>query len=799
MNTRQGSAPAGFPASPPGAHVLPLRAPEAAQAATAGSKAARLAQHRAGGLPVPDGFIITVAASSAYALGNGFDPHTPAARVLDGAIPDALAAAIRRALETLASDHVAVRSSALAEDLAGASFAGMYESVLDVPAGDLDAVLAAVRRVWASAHAARVASYGAGHVGGCAKMAILVQAMVRAEAAGVAFTADPVTGERGVTIVSAVRGVGERLVSGEASAEEWRVQGRRVERVRNDGVLDHGTVERVARLAESVASHAGAPQDIEWACLGGAVMLLQARPLTALPEAVRWEVPWGGWVRNFRLGEWIGDPVTPAFESWLLTGIEDAMHAHLDRVTGWRSANPKHLVVNGWYFYGLNLTEPRRYARLRSVLRIPLMLLKVVMNLRAWLALSPPTAFLGFDWSVREWRERLWPAHRRLVEDAEMAVTTVPVGELPAWIDRLAASVGRNFASVVGTGGYAAKAELPLALFWKRHLTAVPGSWLELVRSGDAAEPGPHDVQGLDWIKPTLGELRVEARRPDEATRARVVSQRDAVTERARAALADRPKLRRKLDRLVIEARRAHAVREEQARGMTLAWPALRVAIKRLGEHLVQAGVIAELVQVFFLEHREILEALAGRSPPLTAVAEERRARWRRQARLAPPLMLGRLPRLYEQVFRQVETIVHGDSGPGAGELRGFPGSPGRVTGPVKVLRNADEASRLAAGDILVAPVTTPAWTVAFVRAAAVVTDTGSIASHASIVAREYGIPAVVATGDATARLRDGQVVTVDGSRGVVLLVGATLEAQVDEPVAPTESARSRGGSDAVA
>ncbi|MBK6515432.1 MAG: hypothetical protein IPG04_15255 [Polyangiaceae bacterium] len=105
--------------------------------------------------------------------------------------------------------------------------------------------------------------------------------------------------------------------------------------------------------------------------------------------------------------------------------------------------------------------------------------------------------------------------------------------------------------------------------------------------------------------------------------------------------------------------------------------------------------------------------------------------------------------------------------------LGGMPGSAGRVTGVARVVRSVDELDRLRPGEILVAPVTTPAWTLAFGRASAIVTDTGSVASHASIVAREHGIPAVVGTGDGTARIVDGQRITVDGGRGVVRLSGA--------------------------
>jgi pyruvate,water dikinase len=100
--------------------------------------------------------------------------------------------------------------------------------------------------------------------------------------------------------------------------------------------------------------------------------------------------------------------------------------------------------------------------------------------------------------------------------------------------------------------------------------------------------------------------------------------------------------------------------------------------------------------------------------------------------------------------------------------VSGSPASPGRATGKVRIVRSSDEFDRLKAGEILVAPLTAPAWTPLFSRAAAVVTDVGSALAHASIIAREFGIPAVVGCVDATTRLRDGMVVTVDGTRGTV-------------------------------
>jgi pyruvate,water dikinase len=149
-----------------------------------------------------------------------------------------------------------------------------------------------------------------------------------------------------------------------------------------------------------------------------------------------------------------------------------------------------------------------------------------------------------------------------------------------------------------------------------------------------------------------------------------------------------------------------------------------------------------------------------------------RRQAWGRQRALAPPLRLGQIPETFKRGLDQLEAALAPFGGADAA-LRGLPASPGVATDPVRVIRGPAEFDGLQPGDVLVAPATAPAWTPLLARAAAVVTDTGGVLAHTSLVAREYGIPAVVGTGDATARLRDGQVVSVDGNTGVVKEVHA--------------------------
>ena len=144
-----------------------------------------------------------------------------------------------------------------------------------------------------------------------------------------------------------------------------------------------------------------------------------------------------------------------------------------------------------------------------------------------------------------------------------------------------------------------------------------------------------------------------------------------------------------------------------------------------------------------------------------------RRALWQRQRRLVAPLTLGHPPRLIgDPIARAVEASRNTNDLP-EGAILDHPASTGRATGRVRIIAGPADFARFA-GEVLVAKATAPAWTPLFIRAAAVVTDGGTLAAHASLVAREYGIPAVVGTGDATTRLHTGQLVTVDGSAGTV-------------------------------
>lgn len=710
-----------------------------ADASEVGRKAASLGELLAVGVRVPDGVVLTAGAADMSA--------------------DERRSLLRAGAEDLGIGPFAVRSSGTAEDGAEHSYAGIYESVLDVSADDLPA---ATDRCLASAHAARAAKYEPASDG---RMAVIIQRMVTPAAAGVVLTADPINGDRRSCVVTAVRGTGERLVSGAAFGDEWVVrEGAVTARRRPERAIDRRGAIRVAREARRIAAARGTPQDIEWAIdADGTLWILQARPMTALPPDVSWEAPArGAYTRALRFGEWISEPVTPLFESWLLTAMEDRLHLLLKEWIGQRAPQPYHVVVNGWYFYSINFLSGA--ALLRS---LPGILGKLVRSPRRVAGVIPPTVRHSVPVFEREWREDLRPRYRTAVAGAEVRVETLPVTELPGLIDELADHAGAWFASIAALAGSAYKMEINLARFYRGHLRrSLGGSHLPLLAGFEPpADPGRHAVVSLDWWHAPLPHAAT-ATRPAE-DHGRLVEARQAAETAAFRALASSAWRLRAFRRLLAETQHLVPVREEQVRELTIAWPVMRQAVLRIGEALAASGVIAEPDDVFFLTRAEALAALGGGRLAATVDVAGRRSKREEQARLVPPLMVGRMNRMLRSFWASYPRLF-GAVRSDRALVSGAPASPGRATGPVRVIRGPQHFDELQAGEILVAPLTAPAWTALFTRAAAVVTDVGSAASHASIIAREYGIPAVVGCGDATARLRTGMRVTVDGGTGNV-------------------------------
>ncbi len=359
------------------------------QIPAAGGKGANLGELAAAGFPVPAGFVLTTAAYEAFVQANALQDEivtlaqtaadgrpesaeAAAAQIYvlfrQGTIPDDLAGEIAAAYRKLTASGraaVAVRSSATAEDLPSASFAGQQETFLNI-AGE-DALLEAVKNCWASLWTARALAYRQrqGIDPAAVSLAVVVQRLVEAEAAGVLFTADPLTGERDHLLINAAWGLGEALVGGLVTPDAVVVDkatgavlsretavkttltaltgsGTAEKEVpaakQRAPVLDDETAAALARLGTRIEAHYGTPMDVEWALAGGEIAILQARPITALPPAplkdVTWEppVPDTIWMRR-QIVEHMPEPLSPLFEDlYLQRGLDRTMEDLIARM-----------------------------------------------------------------------------------------------------------------------------------------------------------------------------------------------------------------------------------------------------------------------------------------------------------------------------------------------------------------------------------------------------------------------------------------------------------------------------------
>jgi phosphohistidine swiveling domain-containing protein len=475
-------------------------------------------------------------------------------------------------------------------------------------------------------------------------------------------------------------------------------------------------------------------------------------------------------MRNLRLGEWLPEPVTPLFEDWLLKlisrGFGQGTRADSGLSTGLRYA-----IVNGW-FYSTPEPDLRFGALVRAILTRPISMFRFVSSIIKQTGDPELAERRFFAAVVRRWREQTLPRYRHLVDQSSAQLESGSLAEVVAIVERVGQAAGEQLWALAIGGGSAWKIEVALGRFYREHLYPRVDIDIRVLLAGlSGSEPQPmsHAVLSADWYWPTLGESgRSSGVSQLKQRREELIQRREHAEAECRQALSARPDLVPRFDALLELAQHYSRLREEQSSTLTLGWPVMRQCVLKLGATALAAGAIDRDADAFFLTRAELVgSALGGNKEKLQATVRLRREQWERQRRLAPPLALGTMPRLLERMLGSLE-VVRSERAIPEGALRGEPASPGRATGPVRIVRDVSDFDKFQQDDVLVAQQTAPAWTPLFAKAAAVVTDGGSLAAHASLVAREYGIPAVVATGDATIRLIDGQLVTVDGSAGLV-------------------------------
>jgi rifampicin phosphotransferase len=836
---RLGETASGEDRAAAGVYLVPLRLAPGAGISKVGAKALRLGELERAGFPIPPGIVLVSSALDRFLSANGMPSAPTPEQVLAGELPGDLAEALRAAAAALGPGPLAVRSSGASEDSGYASFAGLYESVLGV--ADLPTLVAAVRRCWASAFSPRVLAYRAGRSLGDLRFAVLIQRQVEADAAGVAFTVNPVSGDPAEVLVSAVRGLGERLVSGEASPDEWVVRGARATcRRAPEEAIDGETAVAVAELARRIERRLGTPQDVEWVLERGRLAVVQARPITALPPAPARAVPPGRWERE---PTHYPRPLSPLARSLVLPAANEGLRRAFEEF-GFLPETLELREIGGWVYQrlvppgGKDRRPPPRWLMPLAVRAVPAIRRRVRRAVQA--VRSDLSAELVERWHSF-WRPRL---RSRIDELRRVDLEGRPDEEVARHL-RGAADLLRESTEVHMKLHGALALSIAALVFACRELGWDDAEALELLSglSTSSTEParrlgelaaiirsrgdldalvGDDGLERLARADPSVDEalrryrdefgmraLRYELADPtlaespallgrlvrdqlareydpagDEET---LAERRRRALSRAYEALAQRSGPERdRFERALAAARRAYPVREENQL-LTIAEPLglVRCAALEAGRSLASRGLLANRDEVFLLELEEVLAALAGAPPARDLVASRR---GEREAALsgpgpqaygpepAPPPPLDALPpeaRFANEAMRWAIERIFAPALPARAPvdgvtLRGIPASPGEYVGTARVIHGEDELGKLLPGDVLVCRVTSPVWSIVFPTVGALVTDAGGILSHPAIIAREYRIPAVVATGHATRALRDGDRVRVDGTLGEV-------------------------------
>ena len=577
----------------------------------------------------------------------------------------------------------------------------------------------------------------------------------------------------------------------------------------------------------------GVPQDIEWAVAGGRVYLLQARPMTGLPPAplkdVKWDPPIPGtkWVRR-QVAENMPEPLSPLFEELY---VKNGLEVSVDRV--WEMAEwkgdpeevydrPMYTTVNGYAYSRAALK--RSWKSAQTVMGI--FATGYVRIFRRGIRLWTDDFLPPYLATVERWKrvdpsaapdEELLEGIRKLAFDEALywygttialalaKVSDVILNRFLATVVRRKGVTSAHFLRGFPTKALEAEAELQAIAEEIRAsnelcelVVATPAQrLLEALEDSPAGRPVldrlqlyldryGHLIYNLDFVEPTQAEapmpvllsLKAQVQRPSRGVlrlQAEMAKERDRLVESTLRSLD--PVRRRPFRSLLRWAQRLTPYREEALFYLGGAWPPLRRLALELGHRLAEAGSLGTPDDVFFLESQELADAIQARAggqsrPELARLARERRELREARKRLHPP---GAVPPSSGLKFGpfDMSALEAQKRNVGVGPvLSGFAVSPGRVTAPASVILSAADFGDMEPDTVLVCPTTTPAWTPLFAQARGLVTDIGGVAAHGSIVAREYGIPAVMGTGNGTQRIVSGQLVTVDGDAGTVTLGG---------------------------
>ena len=862
-----------------------------------GGKALNLGIMSSAGLPVPGGFCVTTDAYRSVVadqlddlmgkLGDATDPGEATAaaekargRVLSVELPPQLRIAIADHYQALGDNEpVAVRSSATAEDLAYASFAGQQDTYLNVVGSA--ALLDAVRRCWASLWTDRAVSYRNANAidHRSVALAVVVQRMIDATTAGVMFTANPITGTRHETVIDASPGLGEAVVSGAVNPDHFVVNAvdqsivtRRLGDKRimitslpgggtelreltggsSEACLNDEQVLQLVDLGQQVQRQYGAPQDTEWALdSAGTFWLTQARPITTLYPQARTHGPGLRVLMCLSLAQGLTRPITPmgiAAVRLIGTSVATevrippdeplagpaAMHApgqrlYLDLTSALRNRLGRRAIIGAFTVMEaraatvlkrlaerpeFSLIQTRDHTMLRHIAGA-LLRNKVPFRMIAGL-INPDLAYRGIATTERRLRRALTlPANATASQRLDfveqrlgslfllmprtfayavggllmLRVSRQLLGDAaePGELQEVLRGLPHNVTTEMDlelwgltekirndqpSHGAFTESSVPdlLQRYRERKLPPVAQRGLQsfLRRYGHRAvaeidlgiprwSDDPSHLLGVisNYLRLNTDDLDPVAQ--FHAGQARAESMITTLTER----MAERSQVRARMVGWALRrVRQLVGLRESPKFLLIVALATMREHLKVIGRQLAANKLIDQVDDVFFLDLGEVRRGLSGENvQPLVVV--------RREA-YEQELKRRHIPRLLLSDGTEPEAIAGADAGVD-GALIGSPASTGTVTGPARVVLDPVGA-HLEPGEILVAPSTDPGWTPLFLTAGGLVMEMGGSNSHGAVVAREYGIPAVVGVPDATHKIETGQLITVDGAAGLVSL-----------------------------
>jgi pyruvate,water dikinase len=862
-----------------GSYVLDLQEIDRTQVAVGGGKGAHLGElSRIEGIRVPAGFCITTDAfrrivQDAPSIDDRLDQlsrlnpddreaiRTESAeirRILEEVIvPDDVVAAITSRLDEQVA--YAVRSSATAEDLPGASFAGQQDTYLNVmgPA----AILQHVSRCWASLFTERAVTYrlrnGFDHRK--VQMAVVVQQMVFPQAAGVLFTADPVTSNRRIVCVEASFGLGEALVSGLVNADVYTVRdgaivtkavaakqraihalpggGTQEEAIepeqQEQPALTDAQVVQLAQLGRRIEAHFGRPQDIEWCLADGGFQIVQSRPITTLfpvPEtgdqanhvyvSVGHQQMMTDAMKPLGLAFWqLTTPrpmaeaagrlfvdvtqalAAPASRSGMLDAlgksdplIRDALQTVLDRsdfipslpddtpgvpFLGGRSAsveNDPALVTELIEANQASIAALKLEIRTKSGSELFDFILADLQEMRRVLfdprSLPLIMAAMEATWWLNEQLQE-WLGEKNAADTlsqsvpnnvtSEMGLALLDVADVirpyPQVVAFLRDAEDEGFLDKLAALDGGAEARDAITAYLDKYGMRCVGE-IDITRPRWSEQPTmllPLLLSNIKNLEPGAGKRRFEQGRQE------ALKKEQQVLERLRA-LPDGEQKAGETKQKIDLVRTFIGYREYPKYGMISRYFVYKQALLAEAERLVQAGVLSAKEDVFFLRFQE-LQDVARTKQVDDELISRRKDAFRSYEALTPPRVLTSDGEALSGAYRR-------DDLP-AGALVGLPVSAGTIEGRARVILDMATAD-VEPGDILVTAHTDPSWSPLFVAIAGLVTEVGGVMTHGAVVAREYGLPAVVGVEHATRLIQDGQWIRVNGTDGYIEILPAT-------------------------